>query len=68
MKKIIKNIWNRLNGNKTIISQLLAILALLVQDIFEPAFFNKIIAIIGVFAGASFVHHVKKGSFSKFTK
>jgi len=67
----MKNIWNWLNGNKTIICTF--IVALLSQSFIAEMFKNAelLTFLIWLFSGlaaGSFIHHVKKGSFKSDTK
>jgi hypothetical protein len=68
MKQTLKNIWDSINGNKTIISQFL-LLILAKGLIVLPAPYGEITewVLTGIATG-SFIHHVQKGSFKTNTK
>jgi uncharacterized membrane protein YfcA len=53
-------ILNYLNGHKTIIGQSLLIILLIFQKQINPELFTGLASLIGLWTGASLVHHVKK--------
>jgi len=61
----MKNIWNWLNGNKTIIGSILLLITTIPTiGTALGASLLVIQTIIGIITGASLVHHVKKGYFT----
>lgn len=51
-----------INGNKTIVGQILIIILMIFKDAtwMQPEIFNAAMSIIVLLTGASAVHHVKK--------
>lgn len=71
MIKILNKIWSHLNGNKTIICSIVIILAQWMRSkdiLLDIEAWNMIINLFGILGGASFAHHIKKGSFKVNSK
>ena len=63
MKNILKALWQRLEGNKTIIGS--NIITILVACPIPEPYKTISIIIVGSFTGVAFADHVKKGYFRK---
>ena len=70
MKQFLKDLWGRINGNKSIIIGYVGYLLGMdvVIEYLDPQFMDVIKALIPWLGGGALVHHGVKGGFRKDTK